>query len=77
MPKPPHALATLRRAFWGIVAGNVKENGIRAIEENGPFELHGDAPLVAVLDRLLRSFVEQGRMKVVPGEYPPVYRLVA
>ena len=37
----PNVLAAnLRRAFSGIVAGNVKEHGIKAIEERGPFELH-------------------------------------
>ena len=30
--------ADLRRAFSGIVAGNVKEVGIRAIEEFGPYK---------------------------------------
>ena len=34
--RPVHELAAdLRRAFSGIVAGNVKEEGIRAIEANG------------------------------------------
>ncbi len=31
--------ANLRRAFSGIVAGNIKEYGINAIERYGPFEL--------------------------------------
>ena len=35
--------ANLRRAFSGIVAGNVKDMGIRLIEEHGPYEIHGDA----------------------------------
>ena len=34
--------ADLRRAFSGIVAGNVKEDGMRAIEQHGPFEIDGD-----------------------------------
>ena len=39
----PHELAAnLRRAFSGVVAGNVKDEGIRAIEEHGHFELNGD-----------------------------------
>jgi predicted Rossmann-fold nucleotide-binding protein len=34
--RPPHALAAdLRRAFSGIVAGNVKEDGMRRIEQYG------------------------------------------
>ena len=38
--QPAHELAAdLRRAFSGIVTGNVKENGVRAIEKLGPYEL--------------------------------------
>jgi len=41
---PGHTLAAnLRRAFSGIVAGNVKDEGIRAIEKHGHFEIRGDA----------------------------------
>jgi hypothetical protein len=41
--RPVHELAAdLRRAFSGIVAGNVKEEGIRAIEAHGPYELTGE-----------------------------------
>src|SRR3546814_6529796 len=41
--RKPHELdADLRRAFSGIVAGNVKEDGMRRIEEHGPFQIHGD-----------------------------------
>ena len=69
--------ANLRRAFSGIVAGNVKEYGIRAIEQHGPFELHGEPGLVSRLDALLTAFVGQRRMKIAAGEYRPVYRLVA
>ncbi|KQY51150.1 nucleotide 5'-monophosphate nucleosidase PpnN [Lysobacter sp. Root494] len=72
-----HELAAdLRRAFSGIVAGNVKEDGMRRIEERGPFEIHGDADIMHSLDALLRAFVEQRRMKIA-GEYKPCYRVVA
>jgi len=75
--RPPHALAAdLRRAFSGIVAGNVKEDGMRRIEEYGPFEIHGDADMMQALDELLRAFVEQRRMKI-SGEYRPCYRVMA
>ncbi len=67
--------ANLRRAFSGIVAGNVKENGIRAIETHGPFELRGEKAIMEPLDALLESFVAQRRMKISGGEYEPVYRL--
>ncbi len=37
--QPAHELAAnLRRAFSGIVTGNVKEYGIQAIEKLGPYE---------------------------------------
>ncbi|GAB3507893.1 nucleotide 5'-monophosphate nucleosidase PpnN [Pseudoxanthomonas daejeonensis] len=75
--RPPSALAAdLRRAFSGIVAGNVKEDGLRRIEEHGPFEIHGAPDMMAALDGLLRAFVEQRRMKIA-GEYRPCYRVVA
>jgi hypothetical protein len=76
--RPVHELAAdLRRAFSGIVAGNIKEYGINAIERDGPFELTGDRTIMQPLDDLLRSFVAQRRMKLVGAEYTPCYRLVA
>jgi hypothetical protein len=73
----PHQLAAdLRRAFSGIVAGNVKEAGMRRIEAHGPFEIHGDQDMMLALDALLRAFVAQGRMKIA-GDYQPCYRVVA
>lgn len=72
----PHLMAAnLRRAFSGIVAGNVKEHGIQAIEQRGPFELRGDKAVMGLLDDLLSAFVKQRRMKLA-GEYRPCYRLV-
>jgi predicted Rossmann-fold nucleotide-binding protein len=76
--QPPHALAAnLRRAFSGIVTGNVKAHGIAAIERQGPFELSGDAGVMRLLDRLLAAFVAQWRMKLPGSVYRPCYRLVA
>jgi predicted Rossmann-fold nucleotide-binding protein len=73
---PPHLLAAqLRRAFSGVVCGNVKEQGIRLVEDHGPFEIHGDRELLDPLDRLLASFVRQGRMRIAGG-YRPCYRVV-
>jgi predicted Rossmann-fold nucleotide-binding protein len=78
MNQEPHRLAAhLRRAFSGIVAGNVKEQGIVAIERHGPFQLSGDARLMALLDELLTSFVAEGRMKLPGTTYVPCYELVA
>jgi predicted Rossmann-fold nucleotide-binding protein len=68
--------ANLRRAFSGIVAGNVKEEGIRAIEQFGKFEIHGEEEIMAPMDRLLQSFVEASRMKLPGKEYIPCYRVV-
>jgi predicted Rossmann-fold nucleotide-binding protein len=76
--QPAHELAAdLRRAFSGIVTGNVKENGVRAIEKLGPYELTGDASVMRLLDELLAAFVEQKRMKLPGSAYKPCYRLVA
>jgi predicted Rossmann-fold nucleotide-binding protein len=76
--QPVHRLASnLRRAFSGIVTGNVKENGVAAIERYGPYELAGDADIMRLLDELLTGFVAQGRMKLPGSAYRPCYRLVA
>ena len=66
----------MSRAFSGIVTGNVKANGIAAIERYGPYELSGDAAVMRPLDTLLGEFVRQGRMKLPGSEYRPCYRLV-
>jgi predicted Rossmann-fold nucleotide-binding protein len=72
-----HLLAAhLRRAFSGVVAGNVKEQGIRAIEERGVFEIHGDRSIMEPMDDLLASFVAQHRMKLPGKKYNPCYKVV-
>jgi predicted Rossmann-fold nucleotide-binding protein len=72
-----HVLAAnLRRAFSGIVAGNVKDEGIRAIEKHGLFEIHGDAHIMKLMDSLLASFVAQHRMKLPGKKYLPCYRII-
>jgi predicted Rossmann-fold nucleotide-binding protein len=68
--------ANLRRVFSGIVAGNVKDDGIRAIEQFGHFEICGDADIMALMDSLLASFVAQHRMKLPGKQYLPCYRIV-
>jgi pyrimidine/purine-5'-nucleotide nucleosidase len=68
--------ANLRRAFSGIVSGNIREDGIRAIEQHGPFEIRGDKAVLAQLDGLLRAFVEQHRMKLPGRTYEPCYRVI-
>lgn len=68
--------ANLRRAFSGVVAGNVKDEGIRAIEEKGLFEIRGDHGIMEPLDVLLASFVEQQRMKLPGRGYTPCYKVI-
>lgn len=75
---PAHKLAAnLRCAFSGIVAGNVKQDGIQAIKENGLFEISGDKEIMEGMDDLLKSFIEQERMKL-PSDvaYKPCYKIV-
>jgi predicted Rossmann-fold nucleotide-binding protein len=76
--RPRHELAAdLRRAFSGIVAGNVKDEGVRAIELHGPFEIDGEPEIMRALDRLLQAFVQQHRMKLPGGSaYVPCYRVL-
>lgn len=74
--QPQHALAAnLRRAFSGIVAGNVKEIGITRVMEHGPYQLRGDADILAGMDKLLTAMVQHGRMRI-SGQYNPCYEIV-
>ena len=74
--QPLHYLASnLRQAFSGIVAGNVKEEGIQLVAKHGPFEISGDRQLLKPFEALLKSFVAQGRMKLPGTEYVPSYRV--
>jgi len=68
--------ANLRRAFSGVVSGNVKADGISAIEEHGHFEIHGDPDIMAPMDALLTSFVKQQRMKLPGSVYRPCYKII-
>lgn len=68
--------ANLRRAFSGIVAGNVKRDGIRAVERRGAFEVRGDRRILEAMDELLAAFARQGRMKLPGSRYAPCYRVV-
>ena len=67
--------ANLRRAFSGIVAGNVKAEYVDLIKEDGLYQLHGDPTIMKMLDKLLDSFIEQKRMKI-SGDYSPCYELI-
>src|SRR5690554_159237 len=75
LDQPVHERAVnLRRAFSGLVAGNVKERGIREVEEKGPYRLRADAQIIDPLEELLTSFAEEGRMKL-DGSYRACYVL--
>ena len=74
---PPHVLAAnLRRAFSGIVSGNVREDTAALIEKHGVFEISGSADIMGLLDELLAAFVAQKRMKISGGDYSPCYRVI-
>ncbi len=75
--QPVHALAAnLRKAFSGIVDGNVKADGIRAVAEKGPYHIAGKPEIIEPLDALLQAFVAQKRMKIPTQEYIPCYKIV-
>lgn len=65
----------LRRVFSSIVWGNLKPDGVKAIQKDGPLHINGDQQVMSHIDGLLSSFVEQGRMRL-KGEYKPVYRIM-
>jgi predicted Rossmann-fold nucleotide-binding protein len=68
--------ANLRKAFSGIVAGNVKGATIKLIEQFGPFNIKGDAKLMLMMDKLLNAFVKQQRMKLPGSAYVPCYNII-
>ncbi|MEE9492515.1 MAG: nucleotide 5'-monophosphate nucleosidase PpnN [Gammaproteobacteria bacterium] len=68
--------ANLRQVFSGVVAGNVKDEGIRSIEEHGLFEIHGDQEIMDPVDELLAAFVKDHRMKLPGTDYSPCYRII-
>lgn len=73
---PVHILAAnLRRAFSGIVSGNVREDTMAEIEARGPFDISGSTRIMKLLDKLLAAFVAQGRMKLASDSYTPCYRV--
>ncbi len=71
--EPWKLAANLRRAFSGIVTGNVKEHGIKLVQEHGPFVLDGDPEIIANMDQLLRDFIKQGRILLSKRKYKPCY----
>mgnify|MGYP001813831862 FL=1 len=67
--------ANLRRAFSGIVSGNVREDTAELIERDGPFEIRGSRRIMGLLDELLAGFVAQRRMKISSDHYDPCYMI--
>lgn len=67
--------ANVRDALSGIVAGNVKEEGIKAVEENGPLKITGDKEILKPLASLLESFITMKRMKISDSGYVPCYEI--
>ena len=67
--------ANLRRAFSGIVSGNVREDTAELIERDGPFEIRGSRRIMGLLDELLAGFVAQHRMKISRDRYDPCYMI--
>lgn len=74
--EPAKLAADMRRAFSAIVAGNVKDEGMRNIRQHGPFSIHGEKDIMRKLDQLLKAFVEQGRMKLPGSVYHPCYKVI-
>jgi len=73
----PYALcAQLRKLFSAVVYGNVTDEGVKSIRENGPYELRGDPAMMQEVSTLLERFVAERRMKI-EGEYKPCYKVVA
>lgn len=76
--QPKHLLAAdLRRAFSGIVAGNVKPETLKQVRDKGLFEINGEKEIMLALDRLLASFIAQRRMKLPGTHYVPCYKIVS
>jgi predicted Rossmann-fold nucleotide-binding protein len=74
---PSQQLASnLRKAFSGIVAGNVKSQGVAQIKEHGPFQITGEPEIMQRMEALLASFVEQKRMKIDYSNYTPCWEIV-
>ncbi|MEM8816733.1 MAG: nucleotide 5'-monophosphate nucleosidase PpnN [Pseudomonadota bacterium] len=75
---PVHELAAnLRRAFSGIVSGNVRMDTALEIERHGPFQISASPRIMPLMDALLSAFVSQGRMKIESDSYVPCYEVRA
>lgn len=76
--QPIDTLTTnLRKAFSGIVYGNINALGVEQVAKNGPYELKGDKSVIDSLDRLLLTFIKQKRMKINDEDYQPCFKFIA
>ena len=72
----PYLLAAnIRNALSGIVSGNVKDEGIRAVERDGPLKIFGSKEIIDSLQTLLTLFENMQRMKMPGNKYAPCYEL--
>ena len=67
--------ANIRNALSGIVAGNVKDEGIKTVENLGPLKIKGERKILQPLSSLLESFASMHRMKISSGRYRPCYEI--
>jgi len=73
---PAELAANLRCAMSGIVSGNIKQEGISAIEQHGPYQLKGHKHLMQRIDQLLQDFIKNNRMTLPNTEgYTPCYTI--
>ena len=70
-----HLAANIRNALSGIVAGNVKEEGIKAVDSYGPLIIKGEQAIMKPLSNLLESFAAMRRMKISSNGYTPCYEI--
>tara|TARA_B100001093_G_scaffold367311_1_gene352189 strand:+ start:834 stop:2231 length:1398 start_codon:yes stop_codon:yes gene_type:complete len=71
---PQELASALRRLFSGIVAGNVKPEIRRLINERGPFEIQATSELGGAIEVLLERLISENRMKI-DGVYTPCYQI--
>ena len=68
--------SSLQKIFPGIVAGNIKEEGVLLVEKNSPFQITGDYKLMQEMHVFLSSFCIHQRMKISRDtEYKPCYKI--
>ena len=77
MPLKQKLACNLRKMFSGIVAGNIKEEGVLFIKKNSQFQISCEQGHIQELDNLLSTFSSQRRMKLSREiQYNPCYELV-